>query len=118
MKYIEIEMDEIEIYPKKISFLEKLLSLFIAKANPDFDRYINTVNYWQIEFENEESIPTREVGLNNRREVIMKMPYKENYGYWIDNILTYNDFKESFKYKIINKEIFQENWKKIPDVTE
>lgn len=115
MKYIEIEMNEIEPNPKKKSFLVKLLSLFISEANPDFDRYVNVVNYWQLEFENEKSIPSREVGLNNKREVIMKMPYKNNYGYWIDNNLTYEDFKEIFKYKILDKEIFQENWSRIPD---
>lgn len=113
MIYIEIEMDEIEINPKTESFLGKLLSLFIAKANPDFDKYINTVNYWQIEFQDENSIPIREVGFNNKRDVIMKMPYKGNYGYWIDNNLTYSDFKETFRYKIIDKEIFHKNWNKI-----
>lgn len=43
----------------------------------------------------------------------MKMPFKKNYGYWVDNNLTYNDFKESFDWKIIDKEIFEKNWSKM-----
>jgi len=35
--------------------------------------------------------------------------------YWIDNNLTYEDFKKKFKYKILDRETFQENWSRIPD---
>lgn len=115
MRYLEVEMDDVEMIPRKTSVLEKLFLLFIPQANPDYDRYINTVIYWQLEFENEESIPTREVGLDNKKETIMKMPYKGNYGYWVDNTLTYNDFKDAFKCKTIDKDTFQENWNRIFD---
>ncbi len=40
----------------------------------------------------------------------MKMPYNDNYGYWTDNNLVLNDFKEQFKASDITKEAFEQQW--------
>lgn len=88
-----------------------ILKLILPKANPDFDDRINSVAYWLLEFEDEHSTPQREIGLNCDNDAIMKMPYKENYGYWVDNSLTPDDFRKSFETVEITKEYFDDKWK-------
>ncbi len=111
MLYLNIETDVVQFTESKnTKIINKILSFFIPIANPDFDDKIFFISNWFLEFDNENSIPNREIGLNSEGEVILKMPYKENCGYWVDNNLTYNDFKETFKYKIIDEEIFQKKW--------
>ena len=66
-------------------------------------------------------IPEREIGLDKEGRVILKMPYKDNYGYWTDNNLLLNDFKEHFVVSEIRKDSFEKSWKlfdKIPDVSD
>ncbi len=79
-------------------------------ANPDFEDLLYSVPYWMVEFEKETGIPIREVGLDGSEKAILKMPYKGNYGYWIDNNLLLNDFKQHFDCFEIDKEKFEEKW--------
>jgi len=82
------------------SSLKKLLvgvlTTIIPKANPDFEDKIDEVKYWLVECDNESGIPEREIGLDKEGRVILKMPYKDNYGYWTDNNLLLKDFKRTF----------------------
>ncbi|SDM00114.1 hypothetical protein SAMN05421813_104200 [Daejeonella rubra] len=39
------------------------------------------------------------------------MPFKYNYGYWIDNNLVLDDFRKQFAAIEISKENFEEKWK-------
>lgn len=87
-----------------------ILSTFIPKANPDFDNKIDEVKYWLVECDNESGIPEREIGLDKEGRVILKMPYKDNYGYWTDNNLLLNDFKEYFVVSEISKDSFEQSW--------
>ncbi len=113
MLYLKIKVDKPETFKnKENNFFEKLLSLIIPKANPDFDDKIHKVSDWLLEFKNEKSTPNRELGLDVTGNIIVKMPYKKNYGYWTDNSLTYNDFKKNFNYKNIDKNIFEKYWSK------
>ena len=93
---------------KKVLF--GILAKIIPKANPDFDNKIKEVQYWLIECDNETGIPEREIGLDKAGQVIIKMPYKDNYGYWTDNNLLLNDFKEHFVVSEISKDSFEESW--------
>ncbi|WP_417361533.1 hypothetical protein [Galbibacter sp.] len=112
--YLNIKTDIVDSKEnRKGKILDKILSFFIPIANPDFEDKIFLVSNWLLEFDNESAIPNREIGLNSESEVILKMPYKKNYGYWIDNSLTYNDFKKKFDYEVIDKEVFEKNWVKI-----
>lgn len=114
MLYLSIKTDKISSKKSGTkNIFEKILSFLIPKANPDFEDSINLVSVWMLEFDNESAIPNREVGLNTESEVILKMPFKKNYGYWIDNNLTYNEFKEDFNGEVIDKETFEKNWSKI-----
>lgn len=93
----------------KITFI-RILSIFIPKANPDYDDEIGKVTSWLIELETETGVPQREIGLNNLGEPILKMPYKDNYGYWTDNNLLLNDFKNHFQVKEIDQATFEIKW--------
>lgn len=90
------------------------LELIIPKANPDYEKKIDSVVYWLLEFESKRSTPEREIGLDSNEEVIVKMPYKNNYGYWVDNSLTLEGFQKTFKVEEITKEYFDEKWKVEP----
>lgn len=87
-----------------------ILTKIIPKANPDFDDKIDEVQYWLLECDNETGIPEREIGLDKEGRVILKMPLKDNYGYWTDNNLLLNDFKEHFRTSEVSKEIFDWKW--------
>lgn len=90
--------------------LTGILITIIPKANPDFDQKIDEVRYWLVEFDVETGIPEREIGLDKEKRVILKMPYKDNYGYWTDNSLLLNDFKKHFVVSEISKNSFDESW--------
>ena len=87
-----------------------IASLVIPKANPDFDKLIDEVEDWLVEYDNEEDFVNREIGLNKIGKAIMIMPWKKNYGYWIDNDLKLNDFSTQFTTSIIDKQIFENYW--------
>ncbi|WP_234111808.1 hypothetical protein [Chryseobacterium sp. R2A-55] len=90
--------------------LKGILTTFIPKVNPDFDEKIDEVKYWLVECDYESGIPEREIGLDKEGRVILKMPYKDNYGYWTDNNLLLNDFKEHFVVSEISKDSFEQSW--------
>ena len=97
----------------KSSFKKVLVSILtniIPKANPDFDNKIEDVDKWLVEFETETGIPIREIGLDNEGRVLFKMHYKNNDGYWTDNNLLLNDFKEKFNATKLDKEFFEWKW--------
>lgn len=86
------------------------LELIVSKANPDYENKIDLVVYWLLEFEDDHSTPEREIGLNSDGDVMMKMPYKKNCGYWVDSSLTVEDFKKSFETVEITKDYFDNKW--------
>src|SRR5690606_24264495 len=115
MRYIKIKSKSWGRENKKGNIVMRLifsfLKLIVPKANPDFDDRISIAAYWLLEFEDEHSTPEREIGLNSNEDVIMKMPYRDNYGYWVDNNLTFDDFQKTFESVEITKEYFDEKWK-------
>ena len=119
MKYMSIYITfKDENSPKREStFIKrtilKFLYCFIPKANSDFESKIDLVKTWYLEFVDKESVPIREVGLDSENNVILKMPFKNNYGYWTDNLLKFNDFDRLFNITIINEELFIELWEKL-----
>ena len=114
MTYIKFE---IEIKKTEKTFLKtvvrKFLFAILPKANPDFENKIELVNFWYLEFEDENQIPVREIGVNAKNEVVLKMPFKKNYGYWTDNLLKYDDFNRLFKITKIEEETFKKLWESL-----
>lgn len=115
--YIKFKIPEdIKASPKTGSLLKLFvgfLKIIIPQANPDYDKKIQYVKFWLIEFDNENSYPVREVGLDENHQSIVKMPYKKNYGYWTDNELKIEDFKKSFNTEEIDRDYFIKKWNQI-----
>lgn len=87
--------------------------MFLPISNPDFEDKLEDVKYWLLEFDDED-FPIREIGVDVNGEVILKMPYKKNYGFWIDNELKYTDFIEMFLAKEVDQIFFKEKWNNFP----
>lgn len=90
--------------------LINVLTKVIPKANPDFEDRIDDVKYWLVEVDNDTGIPQREIGFDEKDEVIMIMPYKDNYGFWTDSNVLLTDNTEHFSTSEIGKENFERYW--------
>ena len=95
-----------------------ILTSIIPKANNDFDNKIDLVENWLVELDIGTGIPEREIGLNKNGQVILKMPFKNNYGYWTDNNLLLEDFKKHFATSEINNADFEKYWNSFEVVTD
>lgn len=87
-----------------------VLTRIIPKANPDFENKIAEVKTWLLECDDKDGIPEREIGLNAKEQVIVKMPFNENYGYWTDNNLTLKEFRQHFQVLEISEGFFEQKW--------
>ena len=87
-----------------------ILSSIIPKANPDFEEKIDLVETWIVELDKETGIPEREIGMDKNGEIIVKMPFNDNYGYWTDNNLKLEDFKSHFETSEIGQNTFENYW--------
>jgi hypothetical protein len=113
MTYIKFSIDVKINSRNKNRFIQKILEFLFPVANPDFEKQITNVSIWMLEFSEIESIPTREIGLDINGIVIAKMPFKKNYGYWVDNTLCLNDFNKLFKVSVIPQGEFETYWDKL-----
>ncbi|WP_146185120.1 hypothetical protein [Flavobacterium pallidum] len=115
MKYLKFEIPESHPENAKPKFLEQFFGKVARKifpvANPDFEGKIADVKFWMVEYDDENGAPEREIGLNSHQEVVLKMPYKDNYGYWTDNNLLFDDFRKSFSCIEIDSELFEQQWR-------
>jgi len=93
-------------------FKKFIVSIFsiLPKANPDFEKLIDKVEIWEIEYDLEENCAWREIGFNKNGQAILAMPFNNNYGYWTDISPTFEDF-EKFGSVKISEEIFENDWK-------
>ena len=117
MRYL-IFQQPIKSYNKNSSqffrkIIKKILAILLPVSNPDFEEKLDKVRYWLLEFENNNDYPIREIGLDEDNCPIVKMPYKENYGYWTDNELKYNDFIDLFSAKKIDNYLFEDKWERL-----
>ena len=95
--------------------IQFFLRTFIPKANPDFDCLYKYGNTWYIEYDIGEQYAYREVGLDKYDKVIVKAPYKNNYGFWTDNNLTIDEFVTHFSIEYISKDDFEYIWNQLHD---
>jgi hypothetical protein len=112
--YIKFKINESADKPKSNNRLwlavKNILALIIPKANPDFDDKIENVREWMLEFDSDSELPEREIGIDEYGNVILKLPWKNNYGYWSDNNLKIEDFIKLFTPISISMEEFEDNW--------
>jgi len=87
-----------------------VVTTFVPKANPDYDVLIDTVHEWLLEINIEDKKPNREIGIDKYGQTLLIMPWRNNYGYWSDNNITYDYFKEAFKAVDIEKVEFEIKW--------
>jgi hypothetical protein len=87
-----------------------VLTKVFPVANPDFEEKIDDVKYWLVECDKTSGIPEREIGLDKSGQVIMKMPFENNVGYWTDNNMLLWQFKERFEVSEVTKETFEQQW--------
>ena len=87
-----------------------LLISFIPSSNPTFDEEIENIKQKVIEFKDGNQYPNREIGLDIFQQPIMIMPWRRNYGYWIDNNLLLKDFQLLFDSVEITKDEFEKLW--------
>ena len=55
----------------------------------------------------------REIGLNANGEIILKMPDKRNFGFWMDTNLKFKDFKDKFDIEMITEQEFNDLWNSV-----
>lgn len=117
MKYFKFPIIKKEFeLDKKHTVIDKILTFifsFIPKSNPEFDSLIHLVNVWYIEYDDLNNYVEREIGLNLNNKVIVKMPFKKEYGYWIDVDMKFKDFQNRFNIEIIKSSEFEEKWNEL-----
>lgn len=94
---------------RKAKILKTIL-FFIPESNPEYDEIICDVAEWQLEIDPTDNLPTREIGKDINGKIILIMPWRDNYGYWTDNNITIDYFKDHFKATNIDKSEFDKNW--------
>ena len=116
MIYLEILVESFEKKKDSIffTFFKHFIRFLNLEANPEYEGQFNLVAYWLLEFNDENSVPTREIGLDIEKKAIILLPLEKNYGYWTDNNLVFGDFCSLFKNCKITKEYFVSKWEKFP----
>ena len=98
---------------QKATFLEKiidrLLSHFVPMANPTLEENLDYVKEWYLEYDDVEEYTNREVGVAENGLVVFKAPFEENWGYWCDNDMTMDDYR-NLNIHSISKEAFEKLW--------
>lgn len=92
----------------------RIISKIIPIANPDFEDKIGYVYKWYLEYDdvNYDEV-LREIGLNANGEIILKMPDKRNFGFWMDTNLKFKDFKDKFDIEMITEQEFNDLWNSV-----
>ena len=80
-------------------------------ANPDFEDEIGFVSQWYIEYNEEIDCSSREIGLDVKNNIIVRMPDERNYGFWLDTNCTIEYFKKRKGFQMISKQDFEDLWK-------
>ena len=71
-------------------FGEKILKYL--SANPDYEGSMHEIKEWLIEFD-ENSLPWREIGLDEFGKIVIAGPDEDNYGFWLDTNMKFEDFE-------------------------
>jgi hypothetical protein len=77
---------------------------FIPKDNPDFDKLIDDVAEWLVEIDTNTNKAKRQIGVDISGQIIMKMPWLENKGFWHSNLF------DRFNPVTIDKTMFETKW--------
>ncbi|MGB1293979.1 MAG: hypothetical protein ACPG6V_00765 [Flavobacteriales bacterium] len=75
-------------------FIINALKALIPVGNPDFQDQLKRVESWLVEYDHDSKMTTREIGLNNKGEVLFILPLEKNLGYWSNDKRGLLDFEE------------------------
>ena len=89
--------------------IDRLLSHFVPMANPTLEENLGYVKEWYLEYDDVEEYTNREVGVGENGLVVFKAPFEENWGYWCDNDMTMDDYR-NLNIHAISKEAFEKLW--------
>ena len=89
--------------------IDRLLSHFVPMANPTLEENLGYVKEWYLEYDDVEEYTNREVGVAENGLVVFKAPFEENLGYWCDNDMTMDDYR-NLNIHSISKEAFEKLW--------
>lgn len=101
-----------KITNKLLTHLVKLLTHLVPKANPTLEENLDYVKEWYIEYDDVEEYTNREVGVAENGLVVFKAPFEENLGYWCDNDMTMDDYR-NLNIHAISKETFEKLWNEV-----
>lgn len=100
---------------KKKTLLGRILhsvAMFFA-ANPDFEDKIEHVAQWFVEYDDVTyNVVVREIGLDSKGEIIVKMPDERNYGFWGDTNCKIEDLRK-FGITMITEQEFNLLWSSV-----
>ena len=119
--YIKFKTDEIVTNSEQLTgaswlaktvenSLTKILTTIIPKANPDFDGKIQNVRHWILEVDEDEGTREREIGIDDKGNVMMIMPWKDNCGFWTDSSVQVDELAKSKDMTFGGKEEFERLW--------
>lgn len=111
MLYFKLEY-QYSIVPKATfweKIIDRLLSHFVPMANPTLEENLGYVKEWYLEYDDVEEYTNREVGVAENGLVVFKAPFEENWGYWCDNDMTMDDYR-NLNIHAISKEAFEKFW--------
>ncbi len=95
---------------RRISKIIYTILFFIPKANPEYERFLDDVSEWLLEIDPVDNLPIREIAKDASGKILFIMPWRNNYGYWTDNNIELDYFKDHFKAISIDKMEFDKNW--------
>jgi hypothetical protein len=88
----------------------RMLLFFIPRANPDFEKRMDYVAEWLLEIDTDDNSVVREIGLDKFGRVIMILPLRKNYGFWLDTDMGLDDFIKNFDAVYTDKSAFESKW--------
>jgi hypothetical protein len=91
-------------------FVERCLRAIIPAANPDFERSYVKVCKWWVEIDSA-GTPQRELGLNERGEVIVASPIGKNFGFFTDS----NAVFAVADHPVVEHPLFEAAWHSFED---
>ena len=109
MKYLSTSLatDWPEKEPWQVRVV-KMILFFVPGAHPGYDSKMYLVKKWLIEFVEDDGglSPWREIALDADGNIVFAGPDKQNYGFWLDTDMKYEDFKG----EEIDKDVFERYW--------
>jgi hypothetical protein len=85
--------------------LEPLLRAVIPAANPDFDPLFEKVRKWWVEID-PAGVPQRELGFDERGQIIVAAPLGPNFGFFTDANMTFSPDE----HPVVSNDAFESAW--------